>query len=453
MPKFCRLILWMILGAPLLIWTEESPRLPVLELHQAVSAALKDNFAVKAAAADQQSARYDVSASYSAFLPHVSIQSVGSRTESKRFEESFFTAGLAGDSYYNRIQMSQRILDFSELRNISIAKFREQAAQWKTKDEQQTTTAGVISSYMEALRGRELMKVQDQRLDFTKKQFAVAQAQHQAGYRTKSDVLQAQLAQTQARQDLELARLVMNRAQSQLNRLLGRPASRRYRLTSGYVSDFDLALVLPEMTTQEEKLLELARASHPSVRVAQLMVEESKEALKQARDRFSPTLSLSGYWGYYDTGYPDFATEDWQVQMMLQVPVFEGGGRIARVRALQSRLVADEMRLGDVIAEIQNRVDLGILTFQEEYHRHQTALEAEIVAQENYALVMNRYESGVADSLELTQALTGLVSSRQEIVMTRYNSLVVFTDLLRSLGTIPIDESRYQNHHWLMRIE
>ncbi len=141
--------------------------------------------------------------------------------------------------------------------------------------------------------------------------------------------------------------------------------------------------------------------------------------------------------------------EEWAVQLSINVPIFEGGRKIAKVKRTKEQVEAETKRYETTIREIHNFVEQSALALQEEQRNLEIAIEAEIVAEENHSRFLNLYEEGLADSLDVTQALTEWVEAQTNVVTTRYGYLKLYTQLQQALGIIDVDPEAYQTVNWL----
>ena len=66
---------------------------------------------------------------------------------------------------------------------------------------------------------------------------------------------------------------------------------------------------------------------------------------------------------------------------------------------------------------------------------------------------MNLYEEGLADSLDVTQALTELVVAQTNVVSTRYGYLRVYAQLVNALGLTPTQVEPYGETDWLATLK
>ena len=181
-------------------------------------------------------------------------------------------------------------------------------------------------------------------------------------------------------------------------------------------------------------------------------------AVQAARAACGPTTKVAGSVGptgkfIAPMGDLSFDDEEWTLSLQVEVPIFEGGRKIAKMSRTRSQFDAEKSRYDDTIRSIKTLVEQSALALQEEQRNLEIAVEAETVAKENHERFLNLYEEGLADSLDVTQALTELVEAQTNVVSTRYGYLRVYAQLLSALGLIPTEESPYGETEWLATLK
>ncbi|MBN2326494.1 MAG: TolC family protein [Candidatus Omnitrophica bacterium] len=420
-----------------------------LTLSKAVNHALRFNYELQAVHYDFEAAKNEKRESSSSFWPQLSINSDFNNLESNRFTPSQEAAGFSGKTYSNKFQLSQLLFDRSIAGEIRLAGLRQKAAEWQEIGQGQTVVFNTIVSFLDVLKADELVRVQKQRLDLANHQLKTAQHNFEVGYQISADVARAQLECSSAQRDLVSAQVDFERSQVSLNRLLGAPVTQRYAMVDPYFSVYHP----PEkrVFTQDaaDRLFNIAGAHNASVQVSRLLVQQYEESVKSAKGEFLPTISAGASWGYYDTGNPDFETDEWSVQASIQIPVFDGGRKNAKIKKTQNKLYAQQKRYDDVIHEVHGLVEDSLLLIHEEALNLKTSIESEKVAQKNHEVYMNLYEEGMAQSLDVTEALTQLVEAKTDVVTARFNYLRIVSQLLFVLGVIPTEGNVFEQADWL----
>ncbi len=447
---------------------------PLLTLSDAVAMALEQNRDLEAVRFDRNAADAAKREAISPLFPQISFTSDVNKSHSDLYEfeqpqmpqdlppefsglfDNFFNfdeIGFSGEQYITKFQVAQLVFDYSVLGNIKLSKLRDQAAEWQETGQEQVVVYTTVSSYLDILRAQELLGVQKQRLKLAKKQLQTAQTNFEVGLRIRTDVLRAELTRSSALRDVVSAEIQLEKAQSALNKVLGIPMETRHRFEGGELAVFNPSKDIVNNFQEYTQLFLLAEEQHPSIKVAELLVKQSEETVNIARGEFYPKVTAGAAWGWHDSGNPDFKDEEWSVRAGIEIPIFEGGRKIAKVRRTKEQLSAETKRYEETVRNIQNLVEQSSLALQEEQRNLEIAIEAEKVAQENYERFSNLYDEGLADSLDLTQSLTELVEAQTNVVTTRYGYLLVFAQLLQALGTIPTNSNAYTAIDWLQSVQ
>ncbi|MBZ0257276.1 TolC family protein [bacterium] len=436
----------------------------ILTLSNAVEQALELNRELLALQHEERAAASARKETQSPWFPQLSWETSASKSESDRFKMSIdasslpdefsglFNAddfGFTGANYINRFQWQQLVFDYSVLGQMKLSELQEQAAQWQTKGQEQVVVYNTVVAYLDILRAQELLQVQKQRLQLAEEQLDTAQTGFDNGLRIRTDVLRAELTKSSALRDVVSAEISVERAQSALNEIMGVPMQARHEFMSGALGIYNPPQEYETLFQNYETLFSTAEENNPAIQVAGLLIEQNEESVNMARGEFLPRLSGQATWGFNEQGDPRFKDEEWTLAGAITVPIFEGGRRTAKVRRTKEILSASEKRYENTVRSVQNQIEQTALSLREERRNLDIALEAAEVGKENYERFQNLYAEGLADSLDVTQALTELVEAQTNVVTTRYNYLSFYIQLLHAQGVISLDESTYSDAQWL----
>lgn len=162
------------------------------------------------------------------------------------------------------------------------------------------------------------------------------------------------------------------------------------------------------------------------------------DEVRYAKGSYWPTLSLEGeYSRREDEPASTFSVNETVFGgLKLNFPFFEGGLRIAEVREAKAKLRQAQYSLLDlknsVAVEVENSylnliTESGILT----------KLQAEVeYAMDNFNAVSKQFEHGLADSIDIMDANTLLVTAERELANAGYNYQLAILNLKRSTGTL-----------------
>ena len=230
---------------------------------------------------------------------------------------------------------------------------------------------------------------------------ALARQQVTGELAPRRDLLRAQAREAEARRDLALNAIEVQRATSALAIAMGVPAQG--------LSVKDEPIAMPAVQSRSpEELVDSALRQSPQVRAAQAGVARSNEELARAMARNSPevALRLAARRGE-DLGSRGGATQ-YEAVVQLKIPLVDFGRADAATDAARAQLVAAEAKLDDARARVTNQVlDLrqDVSTLEEETRLLQAKLdESEEEVRLTRSLVRENLATQAALSeLEVTQ--------------------------------------------------
>jgi len=124
------------------------------------------------------------------------------------------------------------------------------------------------------------------------------------------------------------------------------------------------------------------------------------------------------------------------VGVTLKVPLFDGGRRDARRAESLSELRQQEIRSRDVKQQVELDVRLALDSIRSAANQVETSREGLALAENELAQARRRYEGGVANSIEVTDAQTRLDRARDNQIAALYNYNLARLDLATATGSI-----------------
>jgi outer membrane protein len=198
--------------------------------------------------------------------------------------------------------------------------------------------------------------------------------------------------------------------------------------------------ILNEGCTQQtlDCLKERALSERAEMRASKLQKQIAGHEVKYARGSYWPTLSLEGvYFKQENEPSSSFAlNERIYGGVRLDFPFFEGGLRRAEVREAKAKIRQAEWTLNDVTNEIYVEVENTYLSLIKEA-AVLDQLQAEVeYALDNFNAVSKQFQYGLADSLDVIDANTLLVTTERELANARYIYQLVILSLKRVTGLL-----------------
>jgi outer membrane protein TolC len=327
-----------------------------------------------------------------------------------------------------RATANQSVFDFSSIRKYQASKATVEA----TKDDAETTrnqvSDTVARSYLACLRADATVETQRANVDLSDALLKLSERQKTAGTGLAIEVTRAQVQLANDRQNLIVAENDRRKAVLQLQRAMGLNLDARIEFT-------DKLAYKPVDVGPMEAALEKARKERAELKAQAKREEIAKLNYGAVKAERLPSVSAFGNYGTIGTEIIG-AMPTRTVGITLKVPVFDGGRRDARRAESFSLLRQEEIRSRDVKQQVELEVRLALDSIKSAASQVDTAREGLTLAENELAQARRRYEGGVANSIEVTDAQTRLDRARDNQIAALYNYNLARLDLATATGSI-----------------
>jgi len=406
-----------------------------LTLGQAVSLALKENPTLDASRQGVAQAEGRLTQSTSRWWPQVS----GSAGYSRNYTEQSRIAALEGSSsdqysYYDAdVAVTQKIYDFGQTGGKVEASRQElTASRHDLITQREKVILEVKARFFEVLKTQHLVQVAQKTLDSQAKHVAQAKGYYDTGLRPKIDVTRALVDLANARLALISAQYRRREALVSLERVMGKRP---------WPGDYALADMKgrPSLPAKLEPLVAEALKQRPEAASLQAAIKASQGRLESARGGYWPSLDAQGGYAFADSDFP--LDKAWTAGVSLNWSLFSGFFTKGQVSEYLAQMRQRQAQFRDLELSIAQEVEQTWLVLKESAERIGVAETARENAEENFRLAQGRYESGVGNAIEFTDAQVSQFQARSVVVQTRYEYLQAYAALERAIGR-PLKASR-----------
>jgi outer membrane protein len=337
--------------------------------------------------------------------------------------------GVGDDGVYDRlavgINASQMLYDFGKTTTqVEIRKTSLEAARSDLNATDDRAVFNVKLAYYNMLKIARDREVAFETVKQFEQHLEQAKGFYAAGVKPKYDVTKAEvdlssakLVQIQVKNNLRLARVVLNNA-------MGLPDAPDYMLEDN--------LTFVPYTLPFDQALDLALKNRPDLMALMLKKQAAQQSIDLARKGDAPYLS--GNAGAAYSGDVDTMDEGWSVGVALTVPIFTGHltrHQIGEAQANAEILAADETILRQTI---HKEVQQSYLNLQEAEERIAVTKLATQQAEENSRIASGRYSAGVGSPVEVTDADTLLVQAKANNIQALYDYRMAQTSIEQAIG-------------------
>lgn len=244
---------------------------------------------------------------------------------------------------------------------------------------------------------------------------------------------------TKAEADLASAQVSMLRARNAI--LL---SQEELKVAMGVV-DYDVVnitlsteLFLPKPAEELDELLGIAMSDRSDYRKLAYTRKQHELSLQVAARNNSPTITGSIGTDLSKTEGAS-ASENYSVAVNVNVPVVDGGETKARIEGVRALLDQDDADEESLRQTITRDVRSAALTLTNALERVKSSELNVKYSEDNLTLAQGRYEVGVGNMLEVSDAVSSLANSRYNLYQALYDAQVARTTLDESIGHLPAE--------------
>ena len=362
---------------------------------------------------DIKKAEEEIKRARASILPQVSIS----------YNYTYFGQDLAlGTTPHNRqsvvLQLNQTIFNKQVFELIKLANIQRELQSLIKEDVQRTLESQVKDLFYGLLYRKELVKLQEENLDYWEENYRVVSAKFSVGVVPKVELLRAQSQLEQARSQLEQARADYLRALEDFKALLK---------LEGNVEP-EGTLELKGFSLKEEELLQALKEKNSTLRVSKKAVELAQGTVELKRAQNLPTVNgFANYQLFTGKRSPVGDTEPlkgYSFGVSINYLIFDGFSRKAEISEAELDLLKQRENLMQLEYDLRARLRstlLSINSLQTQIKAVQSSLE---FAKEGLRLSTERYRLGVGSQLELLEARANYnnLLANYYLLLYQYNS-------------------------------
>ncbi len=410
-----------------------------LTLSDAITIALKNQPTISANAAALKAAEARIGEALSAYYPQVTLSGTYSRYSAAALSTAgasqasqvgsattgASTAGGSYDRYVSLAGVTANVFDFGRTPSqVRIQRYNTESARANLENTKDDVVFNVKQAYYALLQAERKVVIGRETVGQFEKHLQQAQAFFDVGLKPKFDVTKAEVDLSNARLALIQAENQVRLARVTLNNAMGLPEVAEYRL------DDLLAFMKYELPVEEA--VGRAYRQRADLQALASQKQASKESILAAKRNYLPILSTSANYYYSGTSFP--LDEGWNFGFTLSWPIFNGfltTYQVAEARANYDNSVANEANLKlNILLQVQQ----AFLALREAEERIANTEVTVRQASENLELATGRYEAGVGNPIEVTDALVAYSNAKTAYVTALYDYKIGTARLERSVG-------------------
>ena len=324
------------------------------------------------------------------------------------------------------LEASLPLLDLTRTAAISLAREMNSLATMSREQAVETLTMQIARVYYLAQTTQQQARLTSENIQRMDELCQIAEALYERGVVLEIDVTRVHINQKSLG---VLQRRYQMLYEQQLNML-------RFLMNIERMDAFDVTPIASDIQDLDANGL---NAMLPELRINTQQQTIIDRQMRQVRMGYLPRLSLVGSAGY--TAFAEHLSDaHWfgsaVVGLRLSVPLFDAGEK--RHRLHQLRLDADRLRTANeqLTASLNREYSDNLLLMRQNREAYQTQQENYRLAQDVYAVTMEKYKEGIASMTELLQDEIALRSAYTQCLDAHYQYNVARLSLLRLTGNL-----------------
>lgn len=426
-------------------------------LEDCVYYALDHNISIRQSELDAQTAGIDEKDAFGKFLPSVSANASHSwniglnqdiTTGILQNQTTQFTS--AGASVGIDIYKGLQNLNSLRKANLSIV-----AAKYQLQKMKEDIALNVANAYLQVLFNKENLKVQNDQLAIDKKQLNRTQELVNAGNLPKGDLLDVKATIAADNQKVINAENALLISKLSLAQLLQLDSFDNFEIADVNEFQMDPTILSQTPTTIYDK----AKQERMELKIAQTNLEIAQKNITIARGAYQPTLR--GFYNFNSrVSYADIALRDntgaiigtqsppkfmdqfsdnkgQSFGAQLSVPIFNGFAVRNNVERSKVNFEKSKIALEQQELDLERNVYTAFTDAKGALKAYESAIEALDARSESYNYSKEKFEVGLMNSFDLSQAQTLLSAAQSEVLRTKYD-YIFKTKILEFYFGIPI---------------
>jgi outer membrane protein TolC len=327
-----------------------------------------------------------------------------------------------------RASVTQSVFDFSSIRKFQASKVGVSAARSDSESASEQVAAVVSRAYLGAVRADTDVETAKANVMLSQAVLRQAENQKNAGTGTGIEITRARVQLANDQQRLLVTENARRAAHLQLLRAMGVRLDTEVQLTDG------LQYVPVDELTLENARVQALR-DRPDYKAQQEREANARLMASATVMERLPSLAAFGDYGSSGSGLSNsLPTRTYGIS--LKVPLWDGARRDARRVESASQHRAEAIKTNDLREQIELDVRLALDALSSAQDEVKVAKDGLDLAESELEQARRRYQAGISDSLEVTDAQTRLERARDNQTAALYNYNVARIDLAQAMGVV-----------------
>jgi outer membrane protein TolC len=417
--------------------TAKTPFSGKLSLKEAVSRGLEFNLGSVGLSLAMQQAQGQARVVRSALMPNVNgslsetVEQLNLRAQGLRISSPFPGIGIPSTvgpfNFFDlRARLTQTVADLTALNNYKSAKETLHANEFFAQDSKDLVVLAVGGAYLQVIAARARVQSAMAQLETANALYQQTAQQRSVGLLAQIDVNKSEVQMLTQKQRLSSLQNDLAKQKINLARLTGLPPNDHYELTD------DVPFADAPVVGEEDAVMQ-ALKQRPDIKAAEAQIRAAERTVSAARAERLPSLAVNGDYGVIGTN-PAQSHGTFSVAGNLRIPIWQGGRTEGDIEEANASLAQRKAELEDVRSHVESDVRNAFLDLEAATSQVDVARRNLDVTRETLTLTRQRFDAGVTDSVEVSQAQSSVASAELDYINSVFAHNVAKLSLARSTG-------------------
>ena len=408
-----------------------------LSLREAVERALAYNLGTEGLTQAMRQARGQARVARSPLMPNLNsylretVQQTDLAAEGLRIQvpiRGFTFPTIVGPfNYFDlRATLTQTVADLTALNNYRSAQELVKANEASLRDARDLVVLAAGGAYLQVQAAEARVRSAQAQIETAKALFKQTQERRAVGLNPQIDVNRSQVQLQTEEQRLMSLQNDVSKQKINLARLAGLPPNDGYEISGEIPYSPAPALTL-------EEALKEAFQNRADLQAAEAQVRAAARARSAAHWEHLPSLALSADYGAIGIN-PGQSHGTFSVVGTLRIPIWQGGRTEGETQEADAAFDQRRAELADVRGRIEADVRDAFLDLKTAANQLEVSRNNQKVARETLTLTRQRFEAGIADAVEVTQAQEAVVSADLDYITSVFAHNLGKVALARAIG-------------------
>lgn len=402
----------------------------VLTLQECIDTAVSLHPSLQAARSNVNAGESRIDQAYSSYYPQLSATTAYNRISTTTSSKNS-VAGTKNTNEYNQytgsINLNQNIYDFGKTSaEIDIQKTTTDAARQNFDSSLLQVIYNVKVAYYGLLQARKNRDVAQETVTQMQMHLDQANGYFEVHLKSRLDVTTAEMNLGSAKLSLIQAEDAISIAIATLNNAIG--------IDTATMAEYDIEDNM-SYTREEldfDGLVEQALKNRPDYLAEMFRIKSLTKSIELADKGFFPSVNGTGSYSLAGSEFP--LNREWNLGVNVTLPIFSGFATTNQIREANANLNAEKANAELVKQQIILDVKQAIIKVKQAEKTIPVTELTEAHAAENLELANGRYQAGVGNMTEVSDAQASYISAKNARINALYNYRVARAALDKSIG-------------------